>query len=100
MTWRDAFPHPGILAITLLAINLSGEWVRTGTVINARFDDIDTRNLWLALPLFVLHRGIPIDSGLRALAVHAAAFGAFYSFLDGTAALHLHARRHGVRSRS
>lgn len=88
MTWRDAFPHPGILAITALSINLAGEWVRTGTVMGVRLDEIDTRNLWLTLPVFLIHRWIPIDSGVRAFAVHAAAFAAFYLFLERMVVLH------------
>jgi hypothetical protein len=82
MTWRDAFPFPGVLAITAVSINLAGAWVRTGTVMTARFDNIDTRNLWLMVPVFVIHRWLPIDSGVRAVAVHAVAFAAFYALLE------------------
>ena len=76
-TWRDAFPFPGILALFTVSLSLSHAWVTTGSVLNARFDRIDTRNLWLMLPVFVIHRWLPINSGMRALVVHSAAFGIF-----------------------
>lgn len=88
MTWRDAFPYPGVLAIFTVCLSFSHAWVRTGSVLNARFDQIDTHNLWLMLPVLVIHRWLPVNSGIRAFAVHAVAFGLFAFFLQETVALH------------
>lgn len=81
MTWRDAFPYPGVLAVFTACLSLSHAWVTTGSVLNARFDRIDTKHLWLMLPVFVIHRWLPVQSGIRALNVHAVAFGVFALFL-------------------
>lgn len=82
MKWRDAFPFPGVLALFTVSLSFSYAWVKTGSILNARFDQIDTRNLWLMLPVFVIHRWLPIDSGIRALAIHAVAFVTFWRILD------------------
>jgi len=82
MTWRDALAYPGVLAVFTVCLSLSQAWIRTGSVLNARFDQIDTKNLWLMLPVFVIHRWLPVNSGMRALNVHAVAFGVF-AFLLG-----------------
>jgi hypothetical protein len=82
ISWRDAFPFPGVLAVVMVSLSLAHAWVTTGSVMNARFDQIDTRNLWLMLPVFVLQRWIRIESGIRALAVHAMAFAAFALLLQ------------------
>jgi hypothetical protein len=81
ITWRDAFPYPGVLAVFTVCLSISHAWVTTGSVLNARFDQIDTKNLWLMLPVFVIHRWLPVHSGIRALNVHAVAFGVFAFFL-------------------
>jgi hypothetical protein len=81
MTWRDAFPYPGVLAVFTVCLSLSHAWVTTGSVLKARFDQVDTKNLWLMLPVFVIHRWLPVHSGMRALNVHAVAFGVFALFL-------------------
>jgi hypothetical protein len=82
MRWRDALPFPGVLAIVVVCLSLSHAWIKTGSILNARFDQVDTRNLWLMVPVFVLQRWVPIESGIRALAIHAAAFGAFALLLE------------------
>ena len=87
MSWRDAFPFPGVLGVFTVSLSLSHAWVTTGSILNARFDQIDMRNLWLMLPVFVIHRWLPVDSGIRALAVHAVAFGAFAVLLEKMVAL-------------
>ena len=82
MSWRDAVPFPGVLAVFTVSLSLSHAWVTTGSIVNARFDQIDTRNLWLMLPVFMLQRWIRIESGGRAIAVHAAAFAMFALLLE------------------
>lgn len=77
MSWRDVLPFPGVLAIVMVSLSVSHAWVTTGSVMNARFDQVDTKNLWLMLPVFVLQRWIRLESSVGAFAVHAAAFAGF-----------------------
>jgi hypothetical protein len=82
MSWRDAFPFPGLLAMLIVSLSLSHAWVTTGSVMNARFDQIDTRNMWVLLPMFLLHRWLPVLSSIRAFAIHAVVFAAAAVFLN------------------
>lgn len=76
MSWRDAFPFPGVLAIFIVSLSLSHAWVKTGSVMTARFDQIDTRNMWVLLPMCLLHRWLPVLSSIRAFAIHVVVFAA------------------------
>ena len=49
---------------------------------NARFDQIDTRNMWVLLPMCLLHRWLPVLSSVRAFAIHAVVFAAAAVFLN------------------
>jgi hypothetical protein len=82
MSWRDAFPFPGVLAIFIVSLSLSHAWVKTGSVMNARFDQIDTRNMWVLLPMCLLHRWLPVLSSIRAFAFHVVVFAATAVFLN------------------
>ena len=87
MSWRDALPFPGVLAIVMVSLSVSRAWVTTGSIMNARFDQVDTRNLWLMLPVFVLQRWIRLESSISAFAIHAAVFAAFALLIDGLVVL-------------
>jgi hypothetical protein len=82
MSWRDAFPFPGVLAIFIVSLSLSHAWVKTGSLMDARFDQIDTRNMWSLLPMCLLHRWLPVLSSVRAFTSHAVIFAAAFVFLD------------------
>jgi hypothetical protein len=77
VTWRDAFPFPGVLAIVVVSINLAERWVRTGGISGIRFDSIDTRYMWPMVPLALVQRCWPTLRGVRGFAVHAALFYMF-----------------------
>ena len=74
LSWRDAFPFPGVLAITIVSIMLAEKWVRTGGFSGVRFDSIDTRYMWPMVPLALVQRYWPTLRGVRGFAVHAALF--------------------------
>ncbi len=70
MTWRDAFPFPGVIAIVIVLIAVSERWVRTGAASGARFDLIDTRLMWATVPIALMQRCWPTLRGVRGFAVH------------------------------
>lgn len=74
LTWRDAFPFPGVLAITIVSIMLAERWVRTGGISGVRFDAIDTRMMWPMVPLALVQRYWPTLRGLRGFAVLVSVF--------------------------
>jgi hypothetical protein len=75
LSWRDAFPFPGVLAITIVSIMLAERWVRTGEISGVRFDGIDTRVMWAMVPLALVQRCWPTLRGVRGFAVY---IGVFY----------------------
>ena len=75
LSWRDAFPFPGVLAITIVSIMLAEKWVRTGGFSGVRFDSIDTRLMWPMVPVTLVQRQWPTLRGLRGFAVY---IGVFY----------------------
>ncbi len=74
LTWRDAFPFPGVLATVIVLIKLAETWVRTGAIWNARFDAIDTRWMWPMVPMALVQRCWPTLSGVRGFAVYVGVF--------------------------
>jgi len=74
LTWRDAFPFPGVLATTIVLIKLAETWVRTGAIWSARFDAIDTRWMWPMVPMALVQRRWPTLSGVRGIAVYVSVF--------------------------
>jgi hypothetical protein len=87
MSWRDAFPFPGVLGILIVSLSLSHAWVTTGSVMNARFDQIDTQNMWTLLPMCLLHRWMPVLGSVRAFVLHAVVFAAAAVFLNAVVEL-------------
>ena len=74
LTWRDAFPFPGVLATVIVLIKLAETWVRTGAIWSARFDAIDTRWMWPMVPMALVQRWWPTLTGVRGFAVYASVF--------------------------
>jgi len=74
LTWRDAFPLPGVLATAIVLIKLAETWVRTGAIWSARFDAVDTRWMWPMVPMALVQRRWPTLSGVRGLAVYVSVF--------------------------